>query len=407
MRIVYVSTTYPPDNGWGGIGTYVYTMAQQLHAMGHEPLVISAAAPGAAAAAGIERGVAVLRVLTASDDAGVREQVRGQLERLLASDGFDIVEFPEFGAPGLDFQHAHPEIPTVVRLHSDAELCALAEADGVRRAALRVRAAFGFSAAHRQASLERASVRLAHAVSSPSKWTLAQARRRGWLGPTAHAAVIPNPYLDPDPAGDAGPCATSDEVSPTLLLFGRLARLKGAELIPRIVSQVHAMRPDLPVRIVGQSGLRRSAMPARRAVDYREWIVSRLPVGSRARVEFLGGVPHDTIASVMPADGIACFFSVFEAQGYTHMEAMHHGLATVIASGGGARELGTHERDVLLCRRRSADIAAAVLKLADDAPLRRRIADAGRRRVAEAYGAASIANAMLGLYVSTVASAQP
>lgn len=45
LRILFLSTEYPPETGWGGIGTYTYNMAKALAERGHQVHVLSVA-PG-------------------------------------------------------------------------------------------------------------------------------------------------------------------------------------------------------------------------------------------------------------------------------------------------------------------------------------------------------------------------
>src|ERR1051325_3554092 len=43
MHICYISQEYPPETGWGGIGSYTYEMAHALARLGHRVSVVSRA----------------------------------------------------------------------------------------------------------------------------------------------------------------------------------------------------------------------------------------------------------------------------------------------------------------------------------------------------------------------------
>src|SRR4051794_9383844 len=43
LHICFISQEYPPDTGWGGIGSYTYEMAHALTQMGHRVTVIARA----------------------------------------------------------------------------------------------------------------------------------------------------------------------------------------------------------------------------------------------------------------------------------------------------------------------------------------------------------------------------
>ena len=41
MKILFLSTEYPPETDYGGIGTYVYELSKKLSSEGHDVIVVS------------------------------------------------------------------------------------------------------------------------------------------------------------------------------------------------------------------------------------------------------------------------------------------------------------------------------------------------------------------------------
>src|SRR3989344_2993058 len=65
MRICFISMEYPPETGWGGIGTYLDNLTHTLAEMGHEVHVIARSANGKYREY-IDNGVYVYRLKEAS-----------------------------------------------------------------------------------------------------------------------------------------------------------------------------------------------------------------------------------------------------------------------------------------------------------------------------------------------------
>ena len=100
-------------------------------------------------------------------------------------------------------------------------------------------------------------------------------------------------------------------------------------------------------------------------------------------VDFLGAVPHERIASCYREHDLFCFPSTWpEPFGLTHLEAMASGLPVVSTTAGGQGEFLEAERNALVFEKGDDEgLAARIERLLDDAPLRRRLALAGRETV--------------------------
>src|SRR5665647_2639658 len=118
MNICLISKEYPPETGWGGIGTYTYNLAHALANKSNEVHVISM---------GLEsnyeyfdQNVHVHRIKTADPHFVANclihtYQVLGKISKF---DGnIDIIEAPEFRGEALATV-LRSKIPMVTRLHT-------------------------------------------------------------------------------------------------------------------------------------------------------------------------------------------------------------------------------------------------------------------------------------------------
>ncbi len=344
MNIALVTRSYPPETGWGGIGTYIHNLAQGLVEIGEHPIVVSTYRHSPSDTT--SNSIRVIRALPfAQDDYAHQLSLAKLLTCLIENDEIDVVEFPEYGAEGLYFQQHNPNFPTVVKLHGDTSLC------DVGRLSLPMRISRQFyqpAKLRKRDENERTSASLAHRVIAPSRWTIRQCERRKWPIPLS-IEVVPNPICIPNVTPES-------RNSQRVLFFGRLERRKGTDLIPRIVRQVRDKHPGAEFTCVGQDvGIGRESSES--------WIKRRLSADDFASIRFQGGIPHEAVPAMLQQHSIAAFLSTWESFGYTLLEAMSLGLACVSASVGGSQELGMDGRQLIKARRNPTSIAAAISKL--------------------------------------------
>jgi glycosyltransferase involved in cell wall biosynthesis len=392
MHVALVTPVYPPDNGWGGIGTYVYHLARGLKGLGHRVTILCGyrAQPLVREEEGLR---VVRRIRTEGRTAQERSrQIATLLEEEISRQGVEVVEFGEYGGDGAVFQERHPRFPVVVKLHGPTRLCAAGEAPAWQAW---FRRRYGLRQVDR---LERASIARARAVVSPSHWLIETLRGLGWPLPE-DTAVVRNPFggwagtvaATPPPTGEA----------PSVLVLARLARRKGVDLLPEIFQRVWRRRPDARFELAGQDTWRTPRE------TWGQWLVRRTDPAQRRLLSFLGGVPYAEVAGVLARQTVACFASTWENLPYAVMECMWAGLPCVVGSVGGAHELGEHEVEVLNTARDAGAIARAVLRLLDDACLRLRLGKASRACVSSEFAPERIARVMQAHYHNAGAATAP
>lgn len=122
-----------------------------------------------------------------------------------------------------------------------------------------------------------------------------------------------------------------------------------------------------------------------------------------ARFDLPGFVP---IAEVLAGADLLTLASRWEGMSLTLLGAMASGLPVVASRIAGNTDLVLHEQTGLLVEPGDAEgLRAAVERLARDAPLRARLAAAGRARVAEGYSEAAVAEQLRAAYREALESA--
>lgn len=382
MRVLLTSQEMPPETGWGGIGTYVATLAPALAAAGAEVRVLSVVR-GQEPSDREYRGVVVHRRslrrppgvarLTRLPEAWERLSLAVAVDREARRLEFapDVIEAPEWRAEGMvAARRRRPAV--VVRLHSAAQQLF----PFVGRPSLDSRLAI---------RLERLGIEGADlVVSTGSNLAELQSMNTRRMPPT-RAIALPVPLVD-----DGG--APPDE--PRVVFVGRLERRKGPELLLAAVPAVLDAVPQARFAFVG-------ADTGRAPGSYLE-IMRRQAreLGVEHAVEFCGHLPHERVLEQIRGSSVCAFPSRQETFGYGAAEAAALGRPVVASSippyvelfgeDGGAARLVPVE-DVVAW----ATAIKALLRQPREA---RALGDAGRGRVAERCSPHRIAAEMLAAY---------
>lgn len=171
-------------------------------------------------------------------------------------------------------------------------------------------------------------------------------------------------------------------------LVGEVARLCDVKGQRELIDAL-ALVPDAHVVLVGRD--------LERGGDYqRELEAAAVRRGVRDRVVFAGERDAREILSELDVFALP---SWTEGLPLVALEAMAHGRPVVATPVGGTPEVVVHEETGLLVPPRDVEaLAAALRRLVEDPALRRRLGDAGRRRVEERFGVDRMTRRMLELY---------
>jgi glycosyltransferase involved in cell wall biosynthesis len=110
-------------------------------------------------------------------------------------------------------------------------------------------------------------------------------------------------------------------------------------------------------------------------------------LGLRPHIEFVSGVPDERIVELYAEAEMAVVPSLYEGFSLPAIEAMSTGICLVATDGGALPEVtGRDGETVLQCRAGDVDELVSVIRRGlDDAELRARVGEAGRRRVVERW----------------------
>jgi glycogen synthase len=395
MKLALLSYEYPPDTGYGGIGTYTWHHGRALARLGHEVHVIAGAPTPKPLSSTRQDGVTVWRARdggSAALCARALNRMRlwwtaNRLEnavtmaravrRLQREHRFDALEMPECGAEGL-FVCRLAEGRTVVRFHSPARL---------------IMPLYDLCRADRLlcAGLEAGAMRHASALTSCSRFLRDAAHRE--LGLRREIAVIPNgidlEWFDGEDSPDVRREAGVDPHVPVVLFPGRMERRKGVHLLPDIAAQI-LERHEVALVLVGRDifgYVEQTLLPALRQ--------RRL----RGSIHFLGGLDLSRVRSWMRTADVVLLPSLWESCPYTCLEAMAAGRAILASDAGGLPELVRDGANGLVAP--SGDSAAFVSqleRLLGDSSLRRRLGVAARRTVETDLRSTAIAERTVAVY---------
>lgn len=398
MRIALLSYEYPPETGFGGIGTYTWHHARALVQLGHEVHVFAGALNPQPIATDMDGGVRVHRFradgpLIRGIEAGLnRVRYWWTKQRLLNAWGmarafaklhrhhpFDVVEAPECGGEAA-WLTAVSRVPTVIRLHSPSQL--IMPFYEVRPGDIR-----GCSL------IERQAIRRATAISACSRFVAEEAGRA--IGLPRPATVISNgldlEWFDRVQADDGS--ALEDfglpKDQPVILFVGRLEGRKGIHICGEIATRVLG-RYKASLVFVGSDLFG----------HYRDGILPALAnqplLGS---VHWLGHRSIGEIRRLVRQCQVFLLPSVWENCPYSCLEAMAAGRAVVCSEQGGLPEIIRDGENGLLARLNDpADFARRIGTLIENPTLARQLGMAARKSIEENHGHTHIARQTLDLY---------
>jgi glycogen(starch) synthase len=394
VRIGLLSYEYPPETGFGGIGTYTWTQARALVLAGHEVHVLAGATAPGPIRRSREGGVTVWRGAGTALARGLGSvlgrlgwwwsrnrfenglRMRRLLRAVDAGQELDIVEVPDCGGEGL-FLESRNARRKVVRFHSPAALIMpfYATRAGDRRLCAR---------------LERRANRGAAAATACSGFLAREAADR--LGFAAPIATIRNGIeLAPDASAPdfdlrAGIGAPADRR--VVLFAGRLEPRKGSALLGELVPELLGRR-QVEFVVLGEDlfGLGEALRERCRAID------------RPGTLHLLGRRPLLEVRSAMRQADVVLLPSRWESAPYTVLEAMALGRPLVASLVGGLPEMAVDGREALLVQ--DGDGPAhlrAVEGLLDNVELSRNLGIAARARVERDFSAARMAESSLAVY---------
>jgi glycosyltransferase involved in cell wall biosynthesis len=397
LRIALLSFEYPPETGFGGIGSYTWHHARGLAALGHEVHVLAGAREATPlrttdddGGIKVHRYWADGRLMKAFEGLGkyklwwTRQRLQNSwsmyrgLSALHRQHRFDVVEMPECGAEGTLITRLM-RVPTVVRLHSPSKLimpCYDVRPEDTRYCSM----------------IERPAMTGASALTSCSQFVADEVRTKvgvqrsidvitngidvGWFDETAHQVDIHEKYSLPR--------------RDLLMVFtGRMEPRKGIHLFPEIAKAV-LERHNVTFVLAGADlfdYVKNTLMPA---------LADRPLKGS---LHWLGALPLGELRPLVAAADIFLLPSIWENCPYSCLEAMAAGRAIVSARQGGMPEIIEHGVNGLLADAGDAtSYVAQIEALTSNADLRARLGETARQRLLALHRHTDVAEQTVAVY---------
>lgn len=182
--------------------------------------------------------------------------------------------------------------------------------------------------------------------------------------------------------------------APRLIWVSRFVAIKGAPLVLRAFALAVKQQPDLRLTMVGDGP---DTTKVRR-------LAARL--GLRSNVEWTGKVPLSEVKTLLPQHDIFLFTSLRDTSGNVLLEAMAAGLPAVTLRHHGSAMIATDETALRIqpatVTGTTQRLAEAMVQLAGDANLRRRMGEAAVHRINEVYDWPRKAEAMSAFYAEAM-----
>ena len=389
LHICFVSREFPPETGWGGIGSYVHEISIALAELGHRVSVISQAVDS-------ERteqvdGFTVHRVFPAAMLAKVPYLWRynhplpsfalaasRRFKEIHAAAPISVVEAAEFNAESLFLHRSHCP-PVVVRLHTSRHT--VAEINGRKPERL-------------LCWYEKRVIRRADALTSPSHAVIGRTFEDLGL-PRREVFVIPNPLHT-----DRFTAPRWRRKSNRIVFIGRLERGKGVVLITECLPSLLRSAPAIEFWFAG-SDSHIDGTPS------TEYIRARVPSELHNRIHFTR-VPRQDLPLFLSEAALALFPSVWENFPYALLEAMACGTPAVVSKRGGLVEIVDDEIDGIHLRDYDPEcLRETILRVLASPDLLGRLAERARDKVTRLCDPARIGRQMAQFYNDVISGGGP
>lgn len=391
LHVCYISQEYPPETGWGGIGSYTYEMAHGLAAYGHRVTVISRAVEKEIHV--LDGGVDVHRILPSPNwDSlpliwrmnrvwpGFSWAAMLKLRAIHRESPVDIVEAAEGRADAFFVSYLPHRPKLITRLHT-----ARIFIDQFNGKSKRPGAAQDYW-------LEKRSICRADMVTAPSQAVLDLTKT--WLKLNDDKAIV-----IPNPISVADFHATQDDRAQIVLYVGRLETNKGAATILGTLPTLLKEFPALEFQFMGADGTDLDG------VSWREKILQSIESENRGRVKFQI-VSRSELSRAYRRAAVCILPSKWENAPYAALEAMASGTPVIACDSGGAPELIHDGVDGFLVPVDDAQtLAARIATVLTQPGLRQQLGSKARRRVEQSFSVERVLPRMLDAYRHAIAHA--
>ncbi len=381
MNICLISSEYPPETGWGGIGTYIYILAHGLVELGHSVHVICRATNSEQDYQ--DQQVWVHRILSLPSKRHTiyrkylaeilyvleySQRVFHKFREVMDDVKIDIVEVPEYGVEGY-YLIRNAQVPIVIKLHTPLFLLRKVNKEMLYFNRFWVE------------KLEKLTILNSKVITSCSA-SLASIVARRFKIPTSQIEVIPNP-MDTDTF-----IPDNDEVDENLVIYsGRLEYRKGVHTLTKAIPIILDRIPSLKFTFVGHN----YTAPQQCAI--KEELINILKrKDALEKVEFLDRISRDELIKYYKKAAICVVPSIWENFPYACLEPMSLAKPMVSSRIGGIPEIIEDGiSGLLFTPDDEKDLASKVISLIENPDEMKRLGKNARERIVSAFSKQAIA----------------
>lgn len=397
MKVAILSFEYPPETGYGGIGTYSRNLALGLKEIGIDVHVIAGANSVKNETYLDNDGIKITRCRLGrpysygfhsigkigywcSNRLENAFTMYKTFKNLHNRYNFDVVEMPECGAEGL-FINNLTTVKSVVKIHTP--LYFLGKYNDAMSKDLRIASYF-----------ENAGIKNADTLTSPSRFMANKIKNDLNLKNNIH--VVPNGLN----IGEID-CKRKENFefrknfnipmdSQIILYSGRLEFWKGVSIFEKVIPNVIKEFPNAFFVLAGRESL---------GYKKNDLIKKLKELGIMEKVIFLGQVPYDDLLTILTQIDIYVAPSIHDNFPYSCLEAMASSCPIVSTTAGGIPEMIENGKSGILVEPNNPEaFSNAILSFLDSPKKRFIFGKNARKRVKENFDYITIAKKTLNIY---------
>lgn len=392
MNICLITTLYPPEMG-GGIGTYIYNLSMALSKLGHNVHVI-AKSNNVKYKLEVIDGVSLHRVQEKTipfldkflPGVAWSFQVYRLIKQIHLKSKIDIIEFPNWEAPGIISQYLLKNIPSVVRVHTPyfetLELDKNAES-----ITFEDRLICFLEKSSCNSAKQLVSSTLFHANMIAKEYNFQLSRFK----------ILPLGVMDKCKVRSKAKTQEQDTDIFKILYVSRLENRKGTlsliDALPIILKDF----PKIQVDFVGSD---RPHAPGH--LSFKTYFDQKYSKYSES-VKFHGYVSDEELDTFYREAHLFVVPSVYESFGLIYIEAMMYALPSIATMGGGIPEVVEHNKNgILLNKNNTLELAEKISMLYVDNDLRNKLACHARDSFEKKFDYMIMANNTLQMYENAI-----
>lgn len=380
-NILLVTYEFPPAMATGGIGSYMFHLANILHHQGYLVSVISATSVPKDDGTLIKRDFGTNYLVHATNHQEFRVKALDLFDNYFDASSIDFIESPEVGACALEIKKKYPFIKLLVKLHTPGVLITKVS-NTYQPLSTKLRYVFGSLmrlkwdlgywskiSIGKETDIEYQFCMMADEIICPSQ-ALKNKMVALWSLDEKQVKVVPNPIIL-DASLTKG---TIERHSKTICFIGKLTILKGMFTLTPAIKELLSEFSEYKFVLVGRDE------PLEDGSSMKAWMQHQLTEVAD-RVQFTGALNREATNQVLMTSDICVVPSLWENYPNVVMEAMAAGCAVAASNRGGIPEIIDPQSGIVFDPEATSSIVQALRSLVLEDQKRINFAKKGRERI--------------------------